>query len=68
MPCSPTLLGGYLTDSLCHPSAICPKAFGSSGTEMEAVPEGSLGAAHGAEDLSEVPGEELLPKALLHFH
>lgn len=43
-------------------------APGSSGTEMEAVPEGSLGAAHGTEDLSEFPGEELLPKALLHFH
>lgn len=71
MPCCPHCL------VVSHRFTVSPFSYlskslwtvaGSSGTEMGAVPEGSLGAAHGTgQDLSEAPGEELLPKALLHF-
>lgn len=42
---------------------------GSSGTEMGALPEGSL-RLHMAQlrTYLRAPGEELLPKAILHFH
>lgn len=78
MPCSPlsnTLLGGHLPCrvTLCHSPAICPKAFGHllGGAALKWGPflkEASglhmaqLGTCLGA------PGEELLPKAVLHFH